>query len=161
MKRTRLAWMTDVLPLATLVAVAAIVPTAHAQDPATQASALRRCAAIPDHVERLACYDALAGKATASPAAQRPPQDTFGLSRAQLEPKQNDKVDSISARIVRFGRSRNEKPTVELDNGQVWELDSLDPLLDTGDTVKIRDGALNSFLLVTPHKRVHRTRRMR
>lgn len=121
--------------------------------------ALQRCAAIAGSAERLACYDQLAGRPSQAPAAAAPPPAEFGLSPAQRP--QPEQVHSISARVVAFGRSAAARPTVALDNGQLWELDQEDPLLAVGDAVTIRRGALTSFLLDSPQHRTHRVRRLR
>jgi phospholipase A1 len=134
-------------------------------------AALRQCAIISNALERLACYDRLAGRAAtppaaaappvaAPPAARPPPAEEFGLSPAQ-RPAVIERPQSISARIVAFGRSANARPTLKLDNGQLWELDAADALLAVGDAVTIRHGALTSFLLDTPGHRTHHVRRLR
>jgi hypothetical protein len=170
------------VPLATLAvcgAVTARADVAHADIPA---SAMQRCAIVADVTLRVACYDALAGRqaapsvaaplptpaptptaaplpAAAQPPAASPPKDAFGLTTVQrAAPEQ---VQSIDARVVGFGRSTNDRPTVQLDNGQLWELDAADPLLAAAEPVTIRRGALGSFLMTTPAHHTHRVRRLR
>jgi hypothetical protein len=153
------------VPLATLAvcgAVTARADVAHADIPA---SAMERCAIIADATLRVACYDALAGRQAApsvaapSPTAPPPPKDAFGLTAVQRPAP--EQVQSIDARVVGFGRSANDRPTVRLDNGQLWELDAADPLLAAAEPVTIRRGALGSFLMTTPARHTHRVRRLR
>jgi hypothetical protein len=169
--------------LAVCGAVTARADVAHADIPA---SAMQRCAIIADVTRRVACYDALAdlqaapsvaaplptpapiptaapppaaSPPAASPPAASPPKDAFGLTTVQrAAPEQ---VQSIDARVVGFGRSSNDRPTVQLDNGQLWELDAADPLLAAAEPVTIRRGALGSFLMTTPAHHTHRVRRLR
>jgi hypothetical protein len=143
--------------LAVCGAVTARADVAHADIPA---SAMQRCAIIADVTRRVACYDALADlQAAPSPPAASPPKDAFGLTTVQrAAPEQ---VQSIDARVVGFGRSSNDRPTVQLDNGQLWELDAADPLLAAAEPVTIRRGALGSFLMTTPAHHTHRVRRLR
>ena len=70
-------------------------------------------------------------------------------------------VSRIEARVIGFGQSSDARPTVKLDNGQVWELDGEDAMLKLQQTVIIRRAALSSFLLTTERKRVHRVRRIK
>jgi hypothetical protein len=121
-------------------------------------SELQRCAALPAET-RLACYDELA-EAHASPeqTAARARKE-FGLSAAQRTPATT--LGNIEARVVSFGRSGSGRTTIRLDNGQVWELDSDDPMLAEQQAVVIKRAAMSSYLLTTQHKRIHRVRRIR
>jgi hypothetical protein len=122
---------------------------------------MQRCAALSAPAERLACYDALAGKIGVHVAALPTvvPEKVFGLSAMQRGPV--EEVKAITGKVTRFGQSKDGKPTIALDNDQVWELDSSNPLLVVGDAVTIRRAALGSFLLTTPQKRTHHARRLR
>lgn len=138
-----------------------------AQESDAPAHALQRCARIASAGERLACYDALAGRPTSAittaPAAAAapapPPEKTFGLSTVQQRGPV-DELESIAAKVTQFGQSRDGRQTIALDNGQVWELDASDPLLKGGDAITIRRAALGSFILSTAQKRSHRVRRL-
>jgi len=134
---------------------------AHAErpcpDPAT-VTALKRCRSLSDAAERLTCFDAFVADVTATEASPQRPQD-FGLRAAQRPAV--EEPPAISAKVVGLGRGASGRPTVELDNGQLWELDAKDPLLAAGDAVTITRGALGSFLLETPSKRTHRAWRQR
>ncbi len=118
---------------------------------------LLRCESIRDSNARLTCYDELANRVR-EPASERSKEE-FGLSAAKRAPL--DEVNTINEKIVALGRSRNGKPTLELSNGQVWELDGSDPLLDAGQAITIKRAAMSSFLLVTQQKRTYRARRLR
>jgi hypothetical protein len=167
--------------------VACAVAAAHA-GPAPDSvprSELRRCAAIVTITERVDCYDRLAAGGVTTPAAPAAPAAPvglaattagappptpasaaspaadvadFGKSAAELRPAE---LPSISARVAGLGRSAGARPTVRLDNGQLWEMDADDPLLAAGDAVSIRRAALGSYLLHTPQGRTHHVRRLR
>jgi hypothetical protein len=132
-----------------------------AQPTESSGAALQRCASVEDAGERLACYDAVAGRKSSEREAvvAADTSKTFGLRATKRAPEA--RVEAIAGKVVRVGRSQSSRPTVLLDNDQLWELDGLDPLLGPGDDVKIKRGALNSFLLVTPRKRSHTARRLR
>lgn len=120
---------------------------------------MQRCAAIAGSADRLTCFDEVArGIVPPEQLAQRSKEE-FGLPSAP-QPTGN-LVSMIEAKVVAFGRSRDARPTVRLDNGQVWELDAEDLSLQVNHTVTIRRGALSSFLLTTERKRVHRVRRLK
>lgn len=137
----------------------AMVPLATAADinGAALVSELRRCATLPAET-RLACYDELAQVHASPEKAAARAKDDFGLSAAQRTPEAT--LSNIEARVVKLGRSSSGRPTMRLDNGQVWELDSDDPLLAEQQLVTIRRAALSSYLLTTQHKRIHRVRRI-
>jgi hypothetical protein len=95
------------------------------------------------------------------PSAPAPPPraDTFGLYAAE-HPSAPKGAESISGKIVAFGASAAGRQTVTLDGAGLWELEELDPLLKSGDSVTIQRAAFGSFLLTTPNGRTHRVRRL-
>jgi len=126
-----------------------------------------RCADIPAPDERLACYDALA-QPKASPPQIAPAEPTrpetgsrdpgsFGLA-PQHTPV--DAQQKIQARVARVSADRQGKVTVILDNGQTWAVYELDPVLQLGDAVTIRRGALGSYLLTTGQRHSYRVQRL-
>lgn len=133
---------------------------------------LAHCAGITAGEERLACYDALAAAsrppvsaAAPSSAPQSPVAGTnadFGLSNLQKEKTQPPQkhIESVNAAVTVLGTSSAGRMRITLDNGQLWELDSSDPLLKAGDVIVIQHGALGSFLLVTPSHRTHHVHRV-
>jgi hypothetical protein len=144
------------------------------------ANALKACAAIGTPTERLACYDKLAGRAPApaavaqsatvtAPAAApappaagappAPPKESFGLYSAE-HPAAPKAAAVLTAKIVGLGAGANGHPLVTLDGGQLWELDSADPLLAAGDSVSIKRATLGSFIMTTPSGRTHRAHRL-
>jgi hypothetical protein len=144
------------------------------------AEALQSCAAVVADAERLACFDKLfghkpalsppapthpgaAGAAVAPVVAPAATKDAFGLYAAEHPATPASGLESISARVVAFGRSAKLRPTVALEGNQLWELQEsdADPLLSVGDLVTIQRAALGSFVLTTPAKRTHRVRRLR
>lgn len=164
-------------PRHTLFLVAALAATVAQSAPSAE---LARCAAIASPETRLACYDALAGRApdghpslpvtataVAPPAAARPAPDPvrdFGLSKAQTEKSQPDAAPSgpaeVRAVVTSIGGAGGQT-LVTLDNGQTWSFADDDGRLSTGDTVTIRKAALGAFKMITPSHHtyyVHRTR---
>lgn len=130
--------------------------------PAPAAAAPRAATSTTPAAARPAAPTAAAPAAAASaaPAAAAPSKETFGLYSAE-HPTVPLTIESISARVIAFGRHSDGHPTVALEGGQLWELDESDPLLAVGDMVTIRRAALGSFLLTTASKRTHRVSRLR
>lgn len=75
---------------------------------------LASCAAIAEPGARLACYDALTGRAAEAPSA-----GDFGLPRAQETPEE---APSLSAHIAGPFKEWKKGTRVTLDNGQVWKV---------------------------------------
>lgn len=164
--------------LATLPLVALGGLASAQQAPGTvPASALQACAGIIAASERLACYDRLAGRASAPPVEAPlsavvqplpgatvavppgPPRVSFGLYGAE-HPAAPLPAASLTARVVGLGVSASGHPTVALEGGQLWELDDGDALLAPGDSVTITRAALGSFVMTTPTQRRHRAHRL-
>jgi hypothetical protein len=148
-------------------------------EPPVPASALHACAAISTPGERLACYDQLAGRASAPPTASAPaaapqpspgvaapasptppPKGSFGLYHAE-HPAAPPPAASLTAKVVGIGATASGHPTVALEGGQLWELDGPDPLLASGDSVTIQRASFGSFVMTTPTRRTHRVHRLR
>jgi hypothetical protein len=137
--------------------------------PSVSKAELARCAGIDTADERLACYDALAGRipprAPVAPAdAQRPPAapaDTkrFGLTKPVPQATPSG-PQLIQAQVVKLTESQFGTPDVILDNGQTWELSEPGAQLKAGDVVTIKRAALGSFLMMTPAKKSYRVRRL-
>jgi hypothetical protein len=158
---------------------AAVTGAQEASAPAP-ASPLKTCASICDPGERLVCYDRLAAqespaqapsasgapgasghaRAEAVPAAPLPAtKESFGLYAVE-HPAPPPPPKSITSRIIGIGASPDGRSTVELEGGQLWLLDELDPLLAKGDSVTIERAAFGSFRLTTPKGRTHRVHRL-
>lgn len=171
-----------------LACAATLLGTSLSAAAATGTLDLAHCAAIDAPDARLACYDALAGRAparpadaravavappparapataaagaTAAPTAAAGPQN-FGLSQVQRHEAPTE-PDSVQAMVAGVSTDAGGHAYVVLDNGQTWgftETES-DSRLRPGDAVTIRRASLGSFLMVTPSRhsyRVHRTR---
>jgi hypothetical protein len=130
--------------------------------------------------ERLACFEQLAGRAPAAaqalpvpapsaattppspapPKTAAPPKESFGLYEAE-HPASPKPAAAFNGKVVGLGVSATGRPTVEIEGGQLWELDRPDPLLAAGDSVTINRGTLGSFLMTTPSGRTDRLRRLR
>ena len=146
-----------------LLAVTVLLPReAFAQ--ASLASELKRCAAIGGIMDRLACYDRLAGQPPgAAPSGPSPqfelqsPEDTvaeFGTDTIpQPEvPLKRSPLDSITAKVTGFRFDPRGHFIVTLANGQVWrqlEGDTIVPLLNKNKTytATISRGFLGSYNL--------------
>ena len=96
---------------------------------------------------------------SATPAAA--PKEAFGLYSAEHPAAPPAKVAGITAKIVSIGTGSSGHPIVTLEGDQVWELDAGDPLLKSGDAVKIERAMLGSFIMTTPTGRTHRLHRLR
>jgi hypothetical protein len=96
-------------------------------------------------------------------AAPAPTEEDFGRSNVQKAAISGSphKIESVTAKVLGFGRSPNLHTQVTLDNGQIWEYeDAPDRLLSIGDSVTVKRASLGSFLLVTPTKLSHRVQRI-
>jgi len=172
-------------------AIGLTVVKAAAEPPAAALpqSVLQACASIGADADRLACYDRLAGRAAPSADAQRakaspaaavpavaaassaapvpvtplpPPKESFGLYEAEHpQPLPVAVAASLEARVVALDRTADGRMSVSLEGGAVWELDEADPLLAIGETVTITRAAFRSYIMHTPTRRTHRTRRLR
>jgi hypothetical protein len=146
-----------------LVAAWLAAPAALATD-ATFAEQAHACAAIPHHGERLSCYDRAAAMETepareADVAAAR--IANFGsLVGGERRPGGGDsELQFIVAKVRKAARRADEFLYVTLDNGQVWRINSRDPLLRPGDTVTIRRAPVGSFTMSVPSGRPVKVRR--
>jgi hypothetical protein len=88
------------------------------------------------------------------------PKETFGLYSAE-HPTQPSLPKSITSKVVALGVRPNGHPSVTLEGGQLWEMESADALLGSGDTVTIQRGVLGSFIMTTPDGRTYRVYRAR
>jgi hypothetical protein len=159
-------------PFSAILGLCAIGVAAGNDSVANLDSALARCAAITAGDDRLACFDALVAArtrivapASRSPVPPPPPaaatEEDYGLSTIQKQKAQPQKrIESIKASVAGLGTSPIGRMLVQLDNGQSWELDSADPLLKMGNVVTIERGAMGSFVLTTPTRRIHHVRRL-
>ena len=120
---------------------------------------LRNCIAITTADARLACYDAVAQRHASPEKAARRAKEDFGLPAASRVAEQA--VETLQAKVAGIGRSAAARPTVVLDNGQVWEVDASESPVELGQTVSIKRGAMSSYLLTTPRKRSYHARRIR
>jgi hypothetical protein len=159
--------------LAASNAALAVAPGPAASVPMAE---LKACAALGTPTERLTCFERLAGRApavadapssaaappspAAPPSAAAPPKESFGLYQAE-HPAPPKPAAAFTGKVVGLGVGANGRPTVEIEGGQLWELDRADPLLAKGDSVTINRGTLGSFLMTTPSGRIDRLRRLR
>lgn len=138
---------------------------------ASVAGDLARCAEIAASEPRLACYDALAGRAPASsvqapantpPAPQQRDAGGFGLNPAppHAAPVAARFIEAHVTKVIE-GRLGVGHPSVLLDNGQMWTFTETadDARLAPGDLVSIKRAALGSFLMTTPSKHSYHVRR--
>ena len=152
--------------VASLTALPALV---HAADPLP--ASVRACAAIPDVLQRLSCYDrevaryptpqAKSSAATGAPAATSPTSAPSPQAAAKVvtPPAASDagaaaadSAQHVVAHLVSIERLPSEM-ILHLDNGQVWqEVQSVsgDLSLKEGDAVTI-DRHFGSYWLSGPH----------
>ncbi len=135
--------------------------------PAAEAPPTHACAEVVRSAERLACFDrAFPPGAAARQAAAAMAVDDFGKDRegatASATPR-TLRVGQFQARVARVTHGTGGGRTVDLDNGQVWELSEATQRgpLAPGDAVVVRRAAMGSYLLVTPAGVPLRVRRLR
>lgn len=120
---------------------------------------LRNCVAISAADARLACYDGVAQRHTSPEKVAQQAKAEFGLPATDRVGSLA--IETIEAKVVGIGRSAAARPTLVLDNGQVWEIDAPEAPVDPQQMVSIKRAAMSSFLLTTPRKRSYRARRIR
>ncbi len=161
---------------AMMFATLAIPALASAQCTEELVAELKACARIGAPTERMVCFNQLAERAmspaiaspgsagtaaspVAPPARAISPKKSFGLYAAE-HPAPPKTEPSHMGKIVVLGMSSRGRPTVTLEDQELWELDAADPLLAEGNSVTITRGAFGSFILTTPTGRVHRVLRL-
>ncbi|MEE3623305.1 hypothetical protein UCD39_04800 [Nitrospirillum sp. BR 11752] len=151
---------------------------------AMAADTLATCRAIGDATQRLACYDALAAAAPATPVASAAPANAsanvpvaappvpedpvarFGKEklprteekRAQEDAEQEEEMHSTVAKSVALPYRIF---AVTLENGQTWvskEALTFDP--KPGDEVRVMHGLLGSYSMVVGRSRVVKATRI-
>ena len=166
-------WIRSPWWLACVASLTALPALVHAADPLP--ASVRACAAIPDVLQRLSCYDrevarypapqAKSSAATGAPAATSPmvassPQAAAKVvtppaasgADATADTAAADSTKHFVAHLVSIERLPNEM-ILHLDNGQVWqEVQSVsgDLSLKEGDAVTI-DRQFGSYWLTGPH----------
>jgi hypothetical protein len=110
----------------------------------------------------------LAAPAAALPAAaaapSAPPQPIDDPKNFGLTPAQQHIVatgpSSITARVASMASDSIGHATIALDNDQTWSVTDYDGQLSSGDTVRIKRGALGSFILLTRSNHTYHVRRL-
>ncbi len=149
-----------------------------------------RCAVIDAPDARLSCYDALGSrprpassslKSTSAPIAASasaaapptaaaasppvPPQQVDDPKNFGLTPAQQHIVEtgpsSITARIASMSSDAVGHAIISLDNDQTWSVTDNDGQFSSGDTIRIKRGALGSFILLTRSNHTYHVRRVR
>jgi hypothetical protein len=148
--------------LLVLMSIPLAVPAADGTD--GFAKQMHACATIRHAGERLSCYDRAASTQPASSESDRAAARTqsFGLLLgSQPAPPQarDGELESITAKVRISQRDSRQILFVTLDNGQVWRINSRDPLLRPGDTVTIRRAVAGSFTMTVPSRRSVKARR--
>jgi hypothetical protein len=126
-------------------------------NPARAQAPAPACAGIPDDAKRLACYDQQYGSPHApSKSASPDPADQSSAAR------ESKKDFSFSAAVTLI-EHRGARFVVTLDNEQMWAQIELNSRIDVrvGDMVRIRRGALGSYLLSNDAGIATRVRRVR
>jgi hypothetical protein len=143
---------------------------------------LRKCAAKADQAQRLACFDDLAAslpkieadkfgmtaeidqkrnaaKKTMPPTAVNP---TAGPTPIRSYADNDDKADTLTARIVSVRENGRGLLIFALDNEQVWIQEQPSPSIRfaMGETVRIEHGALTSLWLTADRGRKTRVKRL-
>jgi hypothetical protein len=137
-----------------LVATLSMLYPASAQD--SLALQLRRCAAISGVMERVACYDRLAGQSATQPSSRSESGGdavaSFGADTIPepVAPPKRSPLNSITAQVTEFHFDSAGHFGVTLSNGQAWkqiEGDTNAPLLhkDKVYTATVSRGFLGSY----------------
>lgn len=135
-------------------------PPAAAAPPAADASAPAPAAAVTPAGAAAPPVAVAPAAAASTTAPVPPPGESFGLYAAE-HPTAPPAAPSLRARVISVGGGASGRMSVELEGGQLWQLEDTDPLLAPGDTVSIRRATMGSFLMETPTRRIHRVRRLR
>lgn len=138
---------------------------------------LTSCRTITAASERLACFDRTAQALetalssgellvvdrTQATAARR---QAFGSTTAPADilqpPRAEDRIDSIETTLSRATQSGDNRWTFVLADGSIWtqtDADRVRIVNRAGETVRVRRGALGSYLLVVGRSGVVRVRR--
>ena len=117
------------------------------------------CASITDDGARLACYDREFGSPYL-PSNGAPPD---GQPATRSAPADVKKEFSFSAFVTGIERRRDGMFVVTLDNAQAWSQTEINTRIEirAGDSVRIRRGALGSYLLSTGEGLATRVKRVR
>lgn len=169
---------------ATASSAAAWSAAAAAENPAgmpSQVSHVLACQGEKDEQRRLACYDraaaALASAARSGSVVVMDREDVrkarrslFGFSLPRLplfsgnDSPEEEEAREIEATIKSARIGRDDKWTLELDTGAMWQTTEADKRQQTpkaGQAVKIRKGALGSYMLAVEGRRWVRAMRAR
>jgi hypothetical protein len=121
---------------------AAVALLASGSAAAIDEAALAKCATLDQPTERLACYDAIAGRPTAA---------DFGREAPQVQEKEGE---SLTAHVAGPLKSLRRNSIVKLDNGQSWKLIGDDnayfPDLPDNAEVVIARGFLGAYWMQIP-----------
>lgn len=131
-----------------------------ASPPAAAAPAPPAAPAASPVAPSVPAASAPASGAALKPAAPAADAKSFGSYTAE-HPAAPEVPQALTVRVTALGKTIDGRPTMTLEGGALWLLDSKDPLLAVGDTVAISRGLLGSFLMETPTKRLHHVRRIR
>lgn len=171
-----------VLTVPAFVAALAFGTIVHAQEPASSTmprtvADLTFCRSISAVSERLACFDRTAQTLdtalssgellvvdrTQATAARR---QAFGSTTAPADilqpPRAEDRIDAIETTLTRATQSGDNRWTFVLADGSTWiqtDTDRVRIVNRAGETVRVRRGALGSYLLVVGRSGVVRVRR--
>lgn len=141
--------------------------------PAGVFAASHPCAALPDPVARLACYDREfpppeAQASISPPLTEAQLQQQFGLNEREQELRKPEsersrQIERIEAVVRQVLPLRGGQREVLLDNGQSWRVTEGGQRghLKEGDPVSIRRTPFGSYLLSTPGGVGLRVRRFR
>lgn len=174
--------VSKLLPAAIVVLMSTVAMDARSQDPAPPQTpqlmaTLSRCLDIATATERLTCLD---GTTRAIEAALRSGdllvfdrqqatqarREAFGTSAAPIDilqpPQLADRIDSIETTLTRASQAGDGRWTFTLEDDSVWtqiDTDRVRIVDRAGETVRVRRGALGSYLLVVGRSGAVRVRR--
>ncbi|WP_194868048.1 hypothetical protein [Pseudoalteromonas sp. PPB1] len=108
---------------------------------------LQACSQQQSDDKRLACYDQLAADYASKPHPVRSKPPATNAKSFGLEHKQ-DSQQTVNATVVEVSKSANGLRRFTLDNQQRWQQIGTQAFFaKEGDTVTIRRGSFNSFIM--------------
>ncbi|KMS60451.1 hypothetical protein V474_00865 [Novosphingobium barchaimii LL02] len=129
-----------------IAAVALVL--AFAATPAMAADKLEKCVSVIGATQRLACYDALAGRAADETPQQTADRQTrqFGLAEKQKAPQDRKEVEQIDSKVSSVSGTR-----IVLENGMSWKVEDGGHFLEwvrPGQVATVKKGLMSGYRMM-------------
>ncbi|MBU3672281.1 MAG: hypothetical protein FGM43_06990 [Sinobacteraceae bacterium] len=149
-------------------------PPANAPQDSRLVTDARRCGALSDIGQRLACYDRLFRTEQLGTASKvdvpKTDEALFGYRGKIAQEARDEQAKALASNLAELSASveavdylANGTFRVSLDNGQHWQqlASGVTLRLKTGESIVIKPGALGSFTLVAASGRAAKVKRVR